>query len=54
MLTDAFADTDTGIGIRWRFDGSVFNLRRLLAKTKVQTDTINDCALNTTSEPSMQ
>ena len=29
MLTDAFADTDIGIGIRHRMDGSVFNLRRL-------------------------
>lgn len=60
MLTDAFAGTDIGIGIRWRFDGSVFNLRRLQAKTKVQSDTINDflfaddCALNATSEANMQ
>ena len=55
MLTDAFADTDIGIGIRHRLDGSVFNLRRLKAKTKVKTDTINDflfaddCALNSIS-----
>lgn len=45
MLTDAFDGTDTGIGIKWRFDGSVFNLRRLQAKTKVQSDTINDLHL---------
>ena len=60
MLTDAFDGTDTGIGIRWRSDGSVFNLRRLQAKTKVQRDTINDflfaddCAINATSEANMQ
>ena len=60
MLTDAFDGTSTGIGIKWRFDGSVFNLRRLQAKTKVQSDTINDllfaddAALNATSEANMQ
>ena len=60
MLTDAFADTDIGIGIRHRMDGSVFNLRRLKAKTKVKTDTINDflfaddCALNSISVDDMQ
>lgn len=35
MLTGACDDTDTGIGIKWRFDGSVFNLRQLQAKTNV-------------------
>lgn len=60
MLTDAFRDADVGIGIRYRFDGSIFNLRRLKAKSKVTTDTINDflfaddCALNATSEADMQ
>jgi hypothetical protein len=60
MLTDAFDGMDTGIGIKWRFDGSVFNLRWLQAKTKVQSDTINDLlfaddsALNATSEANMQ
>ena len=59
MLTDAFKVMDIGIGIRWRFDGSIFNLRRLQAKTKVQSDTINDllfahdCALNATPEANM-
>ena len=49
MLTDAFADTDIGIGIRHR-----------LEKTKVMTNTINDflftddCALNSISEDDMQ
>ena len=60
MLTDAFRDTDIGVSIRYRTDGSVFNLRRLQARTKVKTDTINDllfaddCALNAPSEASMQ
>ena len=60
MLTDAFKDTDAGINIRYRTDGSIFNLRRLQAKTKVMTDTINDllfaddCALNAATETSMQ
>ena len=41
-------------------DGSIFNLRRLKAKTKVKTDTINDFlyadnyALNSISEDDMQ
>ena len=29
MLTDAFQDGDNGIPIRYRFDGKLFNLRRL-------------------------
>ena len=54
MLTDAFRDTDVGIGISYCTNGSVFNLRRLQAKTKVTSDTVNDflfaddCALNAT------
>ncbi|XP_052821866.1 uncharacterized protein LOC128247086 [Octopus bimaculoides] len=60
MLADAFGNAGVGIGIRYGFDGSVFNLRRLRAKSKVTTDTINDflvaddCALNATSEADMQ
>ena len=60
MLTDAFRDADVGIGINYRTDGSVFNLRRFQAKTKVSTDTINDflfaddCALNAATEVDMQ
>ena len=60
MLTDAFRDADVGIGINCWTDGSVFNLRRLQAKTKVSTDTINDfliaddCALNAATEADMQ
>jgi hypothetical protein len=60
MLTDTFREMDIGISIRYRADGSVFNLKRLQARTKVKTDTINDllfaddCALNAPSEASMQ
>ena len=36
MLMDAFQDNDTGFPIRYRFDGNISNLRRLLAKTKVR------------------
>ena len=60
MLTDTFTDTYIGIGIKYHMDGSIFNLRRLQAKTKAKTDTINDflfvddCALNSTSEGNMQ
>ena len=42
MLVDACQDSDTGISIRYRFDGNIFNLRRLQAKTKVQTDGLDD------------
>ena len=38
MLTDAFKDGDNVIPIRYRFDGKSFNLRRLQAKSKVQTE----------------
>ena len=31
MLMDVFQDSDTGFPIRHRFDGNIFNLRRLLA-----------------------
>ena len=40
MLIDAFQDSDTIFPIRYRFDGNIFNLRRLQAKTKVQTDMV--------------
>ena len=36
MLTDAFQDSGNGIPIRCRFDGNLFNLRKLQAKSKVQ------------------
>ena len=40
MLTDAFQDCGNGIPIRYRFDGTLFNLRRLQANFKVQTDVL--------------
>ena len=42
MLTDAFQDGDNGIPIRHRFDGKLFNLRRLRAKSKVQTEVLDE------------
>ena len=60
MLTDAFQDVDAGFPIRYRFDGKLLNLRRLQAKSKVQTDVVDkllyadDLAENTKSEEKMQ
>jgi hypothetical protein len=60
MLHDAFHEHNTGVGLRYRTDGKLFNLRRLQSKTKVQIETIHDflfsddCALNASSEPDMQ
>ena len=42
MLTDAFQDSDNGIPIRYGFDGILFNLRRLQAKSKVQTEVLDE------------
>ena len=42
MLTDAFQDGDNDISIRYRFDGKLFNLRRLQAKSKVQTEVLDE------------
>ena len=42
MITDAFQDGDNGIPIRYRFDGKLFNLRRLTAKFKVQTEALDE------------
>ena len=56
MLTDAFQERDAGFPIRYRFDGKLFNLRRLQAKSKVQTDVLDkllyadDLAMNAKSE----
>ena len=41
MLTNAFQDFDTGFPIRYGFDGKLFNLKRLQAKSKVQTDVLD-------------
>ena len=42
MLTAAFQDGDNGIPIRYRFDGKLFNLRRLQAKSKVQKEVLDE------------
>ena len=60
MLMDAFQDSDTGSPIRYHFDGNIFNVRRLQAKTKVQTGVIDelfyadDIDNNASSEAKMQ
>ena len=41
MLTNAFLEFDAGFPIRYRFDGKLFILRRLQAKSKVQTDVLD-------------
>ena len=42
MLTAAFQDGDNGIPIRYCFDGKLFNLRKLQAKSKVQTEVLDE------------
>ena len=42
MLTNAFQDGDSGIPMRCRFDGKLFNLRRLQAKSKVQIEVLDE------------
>ena len=42
MLTDAFQDGDNGIPIRYCFDRKLFNLRRWQAKSKVQTEVLDE------------
>ena len=60
MLFDAFSGSDNGIDIQYCTNGSVFNLRRLQAKTKVKTDIVNEflfadeCSLNASTKVNMQ
>ena len=60
MLFDAFSGLDNGIGIQYHTDGSVFNFRKLRAKTRMKTGIINeflfadDCALSATTKANMQ
>ena len=42
MLSDAYQDGDNGIPIRYRFDGKLFNLRRLQAKSKVHSEVLDE------------
>ena len=53
MLTGAFRDCDTGIPIKYCFDGKLFDRRRMQAKSKVQTDEFlyaHDMAKNASTE----
>ena len=60
MLFDAFSGLDNRIDIQYLTGDSVFNLRKLEAKTKVKTDIINellfadDCALNAITKANLQ
>ena len=51
ILMEAFKDSSTSIPIRYRYDGNLFNLRRLQALSKVNETKIrdllfaDDCAL---------
>ena len=40
--TDAFQDGDNGIPFRYHFDGKLFNLKTLQAKSKVQTEVLDE------------
>ena len=42
MPTATFQDGDNGLPIRYRFDGRLFNLRRLQAKSKVPTEVLDE------------
>ena len=42
MVTAAFQDGDNGLPIRFCFDGKLFNLRRLQAKSKMQTAVLDE------------
>ena len=41
MLMDAFQANDSGFRFWYLFDGNLFNLRRLQAKTKVQNGVLD-------------
>ena len=51
MLHDTFKDLDKGVAIEFRFDGSIFNLRRLQLKYRISVSLIreflfaDDCVL---------
>jgi len=47
MLLVAFKDCDSGIPVRFRADGNVFNLCRLQARTKTFVAMIRDCCMPT-------
>ena len=42
MLSDAFQEGDNGTPISYRFDGKLFNLKRLQAKFKMQIEVLDE------------
>ena len=60
MLSDAFRECASGINIRYRSDGKLFNLRKLQAVTKIKGTIVkdllfaDDCTLNAGDEQEMQ
>ncbi|XP_076066099.1 uncharacterized protein LOC143039744 [Oratosquilla oratoria] len=60
MLSDVFRDSVDGTGIKYRTDGSLFNLKRLRTKTMVKGSIVSDIlfadewALNVASEANRQ
>ena len=42
MLTDDFQDGENGISIMYCFDGTLLNLRKLQAKSKVKTEGLDE------------
>ena len=60
MLTDAFETCNERMGLRYRSDGGIFNLRSLRAVAKVKEVMIqyflfaDDCALNASTKTAMQ
>ena len=60
MPMDAFHDSCTGFSIRYRFDDNIFNLKRLKARIKLQTDMLyelfyaDDMDKNSSTEAKMQ
>ena len=54
MLTAAFQNGENDIPIRHCFDGKLFNLRRLQAKSKVQIEVLDDMAKGARTKEKMQ
>ena len=54
MLTDAFQDCDNGIPMRYRFDGKLFNLRRLQTEVLDEFLFADDMAKGAPTEEKMQ
>ena len=60
MFQDAFKDCNSGVMIRFRSDGGIFNLQRLKAQTKVSLLLLrellfaDDCALIAYTEDELQ